>query len=107
MELLEKENAVRRVLGNPEVEILWDDGGCKYPSDDDWYPAYYGEENSIGLILRDVVPRLTDIPLSAVFAGDGSGTLFDAAHDLVKWPDLAAMPAACCDALLRKEGILT
>lgn len=123
MTLLEKENAIRKLLGCGKPDYIAEEGlsglivvmihqGNRMPFR---VEPYYGGVNSIGIVLRDVVPRLwsgkfqpmllqRDDKSWGVYAWDK----WEGDHDLLcSSPDLAAMPAACCDALLRKEGLLT
>jgi len=111
MTLIKKENAIRRLLGLADVSggptksgrlAIWDSEIqiCYLP--------YYGGIDSIGMVLRDVVPRLGD----DVFLSTRNGKGWDCYWDFggkpdIEGDDLASMPAACCDALLRKEGLLT
>lgn len=120
MTLLEKENVIRRLMGKADVSgslsksgrlMIWDaeTQACQLP--------YYGDENSIGIVLRDVVPML-EMNMTTVFESDGSGIAIrddDAdpykiyvrgGKPCVDFSTLSSMPAACCDALLRKEGLI-
>ena len=119
MTLLERENAIRKITGRHVADVI-SDGSVIWESlsgDTRHETAYYGGIDSIGIVLRDVVPRLfkEKYELASVrrvwfdyqWPRKCVAFNYETEKAIVECDSIEQFPAACCDSLLKKEGLLT